>query len=65
MNFGVFSENGSSKKAKSPRRYPKRAVARKDYTEGNVPNDDDYICKYISLLLLVLFLEFLDTVEPC
>ncbi|XP_069703511.1 histone-lysine N-methyltransferase PRDM9-like [Periplaneta americana] len=27
----------------SSRRYPSRSIPRKDYTEGNVPDDDDYI----------------------
>jgi hypothetical protein len=50
VNLGVFSENGSEKEAELPsRRYPKRSVARKDYTEGSVPDDDDYICKYLLI----------------
>jgi hypothetical protein len=55
VNLAFFSENGSEKQAKPPRRrYPKRSVGHKDYTEGRVPDDDDYICKYLLLLLLLL-----------
>jgi hypothetical protein len=59
---GLSTLNDPMKKLKSEsrrRHYPRRATARKHYTEKN---DDDYICKYISLLL---FSAFLDTVEPC
>ena len=49
-----FSEEAES----LSRRYPKRSVAHKDYSERSVSDDDDdddddddYICKYILLLL--------------
>jgi hypothetical protein len=50
MNFGVSSENDSEKENNAPgRRYPQRSVAHRNYTEEDVPNDDDYICKCILL----------------
>ncbi|PNF42996.1 hypothetical protein B7P43_G09560 [Cryptotermes secundus] len=40
----VEAENVFEKKTEdSQSRYPKRSVTRKDYTEGHVPNDDDFI----------------------
>jgi hypothetical protein len=53
LNFDDFSESGSEKETDVPgRRYPKRSVAQKDYTEGNIPDDDDYICKCVVVLVL-------------
>jgi hypothetical protein len=55
--FDNFSESSSGKEIHVPgTRYPKRLVARKDYTEGNVPDDDDYICKCIVVFVLRNFL---------
>ncbi|XP_021927981.1 histone-lysine N-methyltransferase PRDM9-like isoform X2 [Zootermopsis nevadensis] len=40
----VEAENGSEKESDVPgRRYPKRSLARKNYMEGNVLDDDEYI----------------------
>lgn len=49
----VFSENIFEKKTEeSQRRYPKRPGTRKNYTEGHVPNDDDYICMFIPYITI-------------
>jgi hypothetical protein len=29
-------------------------VTRKDYTEGHVPNDDDFICKSIIIVVIIV-----------
>jgi len=62
-NFGVLSENSSEMEAESPRRhYPKWSVCCRDYTEGHVSHNDDYMWKYTlpllqQLLLLLLLLS--------
>ena len=50
-------------KEENRNRYPKRSLRRKNYKEREIGDEDEYLCKFLSLLFFYFFTNFAQTIR--